>query len=200
MCVSADQLQAASTGNAADPRRRRRRSGFRVTEDRDRPDAGDRNTPRSDRLAGLPGEAGRRAGQTAVNRTRRTGVALLHQRNHRAVQGRDAVPPQPDGDDRRPPCGLRFAGRGLQPGARRADVARIGPLHPAVRVARSSAGDTGFGQRSSPRNSSICAIAIRAAAPSSPRRWSRGLCRRAGRVRATCARSFTAAARCTSTA
>ena len=30
------------------------------------------------------------------------GVAVLHQRNHRPVEGRDAVAPQPDGDDGRP--------------------------------------------------------------------------------------------------
>ena len=34
--VSADQLQAASAGDAADPRRRRRRAGFRLAEDRRR--------------------------------------------------------------------------------------------------------------------------------------------------------------------
>ena len=86
----------------------------------------------------------RAGGPRRAHRSRRTGVAVLHQRNHRPVQGRDAVASQPDGDDGRPSRGLRFARRGLQPGARCADVARLGPLHPAVRDARRAAGDTGL--------------------------------------------------------
>ena len=80
--------------------------------------------------------AQRRAGGSAVHRPGRIGLAVLHQRNHRPVQGRDAVAPQPDGDDGRPSRGFRCARRELQPGARRADVARFGSLHSALRAAR----------------------------------------------------------------
>ena len=79
------------------------------------------------------------------HRSGRAGVAVLHQRHHRQVQGRDAVAPQPDGDDGRPPRRLRLARRELQPDPRRADVARVRAVHPAVRAARRPPGDTGVG-------------------------------------------------------
>ena len=146
MCVPADQLQTACTGDAADPRRRRCRTGFRLAEDRRRTHGRHRCSDRRHRRRGIRNEARCRAGQCAVLRPGLLGVAVLHQRNHRPVQGRDAVAPQPDGDDGRAPGGFRFARRGLQPGARRTDVARLRSLHPALRAARSPPGDTRIGR------------------------------------------------------
>ena len=44
----------------------------------------------------------------AEHRPGRAGLAVLHQRHHRPVQGRDAVAPQPDGDDGVAPRRLRL--------------------------------------------------------------------------------------------
>ena len=142
----------------------------------------------------------RRADGGAVHRPGRTGLAVLHQRNDGPVQGRDAVASQPDGDDGRPSRGFRFARRGLQPGARRTDVTRLGSLHPALRAARGASGDTRIGRvraRGVPRSLRAPSGLQRLPGPHD------GPATGADRTAvpdATCARWSTAAARCTSTA
>ncbi len=83
-----------------------------------------------------------------IHRSVDAGLALLHQRHHRPIEGRDAVAPQPDGDDGRPSRGHRCARRELQSGARRADVAWLGPLHRSLRAARRPPGGAGIGPHS----------------------------------------------------
>ncbi len=197
----ADQLQTASARDGADPRRRRRLTGLRVAQDRRGADVGHRRTRRNRCLGGVFGRGWRAPRRSAArHRSGDAGVAVLHQRHHRAVKGCDAHAPQSDGDDGVPPRRLRLARPELQPDPRRADVARLRPLHPAVRVARCAAGDSRVGRVRTGR------VPRPLRAPSRLQRLSRahdGAAARADRrvrARATCARSSTAAARCTSTA
>ncbi len=196
MCLRADQLQAAPPRDGADPRRRRGLAGVRVSEDRR--NARERRNHRWHRLFRQAlGPAGTAA---AHHRSRDAGVAVLHQRDHRPIQGCDAVAPQPDGDDRRPPRGFRCAGRELQPCPRCADVARFGSLHSPVCAARRAASD--------PRIGRVRADGVPGSvrAPSRLQRLSRphhGPAPGADRTRAAreiCGRWCTAVARCTWTA
>ena len=109
MRVRADQLQAASARDAADPRGRRRRTGFRVTEDRRGAGTGHRRAHRGHRQRRVRRPVRLRAPRSPpCTDPADVGVAVLHQRHHRPVEGRDAVAPQPDGDDRRPPRRFRL--------------------------------------------------------------------------------------------
>ena len=186
--VRPDQLQAASARDGADPRRRRRRTGFRVAEDRR--GAQRRHRRCRSRSSAPTAYESRLSAPTPVSaasehRPGDVGVAVLHQRNHRPVQGRDAVAPQPDGDDRLPSRGLRFARRELQPDPRRTDVARLRPLHRPVRAARRTAGDAGIGRVRTRRVPRPLRAPSRAAALSSRRRWCSAWCRPDVRARAT---------------
>ncbi len=99
-----------------------------------------------------------------------------------------------------PSRGFRCAGRELQPGPRRTDVARFRPLHRAIRAARRPPGDPRIG-RVRPRR-----VPRPVRAPPGMQRVSgpdHGAAAGADGprpVHTTCGRSSTAAARCTSTA
>ena len=81
---------------------------------------------------GLRPAAQRRAAASRAGETDRPGLAVLHLRNHRTAEGRDADPPQPALRQLLLLCRHRPARRARHAPARRAGVARRRPLRAAV--------------------------------------------------------------------
>ncbi len=137
---------------------------------------------------------------SARHRPSDAGVAVLHQRYDRTIERCDAHAPQSHGDDGVAPRRLRRTRSGLQPDPRGADVARLGPVHPAVRVTRRAAGDSRVRRVRTGR------VPRPLRSPSGLQRVPRAHDGAATRpdsdvhARRICGRSCTAEARCTSTA
>jgi len=105
---------------------------------------------------GAPGDRGRKRGvRPAVPRRgcgpgpglrRRSRLALLHERHHRASQGRDAHPRQPRAHDAQLFRERRRRGARRPPAARRAPLPRLRPLHLHAPREGRGAGGSGVGR------------------------------------------------------
>ncbi len=176
--LRADQLQAASPRDGADPRRLRRVAGVRVAEDRRGAGTGHRGADRGDRLRRRTraGSAPRRRHRRGTDpstlawlfytsgTTGRSKGAMLSHRNLMAM----TVSHLADFDAPDENCSL-VHGAPMSHGS--------GLYVAAVRAARRPPGDARRRARSNPTSSSTCATTTRAAAPSSRRPWCSAWCR-----------------------
>ena len=99
----------------------------------------------------------RRADRRGRVRGARSGLAVLHQRHHRPAQGRDADAEQRHGGDPQLFFRRRCDRARRRHHPRRADVARLGLLHPAARRARGAQRGAGVGRLRRARD--LCAVA-----------------------------------------
>ena len=89
--AGSDQLQTASARDGPDPHRLRCRNGVRLAQDRSAPGAHCPGAGGHHRWTRLRNTFRRNAGPRPRHRPGRPGVAVLHQRHHRALQGRHAL-------------------------------------------------------------------------------------------------------------